>query len=284
MAASKSSSPVAIAVNALQAATCPWPAALVAAFQAAYAAVYPTFTFTSGVFDDATVAAYYNAVGQSPPCPSTQLIALAQAVLADTTVCAGNPNTNISAFMASYASWMNPDPTLLATPVSVFDSTVQDAVTKVLGPSAVLCPRESTTPAPGGSTTATPAAAATSNVGLYVGGAVAVAAIGALAYAMSARKVVAGVMSGARKNPVLPGSAGSDRKYKRALLHSIQGGTKSAVILRLQGRIADATRIERAVDRAAREAELRGWADEVIEAEERGRLEGERAVRAAASR
>ena len=267
-------SPLDLAAQALsRAAGCPPPAALVTAFQTAYVAANPSWSYTAGVYDDATVAAIYAALGVVAGCPSANVVALAQAVVADTTVCSGAVNANVTAFMNAYNAWQFPNPSFHLAVSGIYGADVQSAINTVLG--AGSAPTCATAPASSGTATtassATPAAPAASNTGLYVGAGVAVVAIAALAYAMST-KSAATVAGAAMKNPISP----EDRVYKRELLWQIQAAAKTGAILRLQGRTDDAARFDRVVDNLAEHGEKKGWSDAVLLAEQRGQQAGMR--------
>ncbi len=232
----KSTSPVSVAAVALMNDACGAsgpPVADVITFQSAYNLATSGSTGSplnnGGTYDDATVAALYQTTGQIPPCPSSQLVALAQAVIADATVCqatATAPNANIQAFMASYLSWQNPTATGL-TPDVTYTAAVQSALGQVL-PSAALpncltihtggpTPTPPTPPVGGGSPPVPvpgtgSSAAVSSNAGLYVTGGVALLAIGALVWmnhaAIGGAGAAAAAAAGPKRNPTSRRSRG----------------------------------------------------------------------------
>lgn len=72
------------------------------------------------------------------------------------------------------------------------------------------------------------------------------------------------------------GRAMSPKSEKGRLMGQIRRHASAAAILRLRGLIPGAMRYEEDLDRAVSRAEAKGWADDAMSAEERGRHEGQR--------
>jgi hypothetical protein len=278
--------------NALVTDTCPPKLIDIAPFQVAWNAAVTAGTappvngsapapITTGVYDDATVAALYALTSTVPSCPSVDLQALAQDVATDSTICDGTSTPVVSKFMAAYAAWQTPGTT--PAPVTVYSTTVAKAVEAVLGHgTAPFCsggaaPGSGAGAGAGGSSGGTtPAATPASNTGLVIAGAVALAAVGGLFYMMlqgAGHAAAAGARLAAKPNPY------DERTYKRALLDNITKGESAAVILRAQGHDADAERLERIVQANIREADARRWSVSADNAYARGQRAGERALR-----
>ena len=66
---------------------------------------------------------------------------------------------------------------------------------------------------------------------------------------------------------------------KARLMGRIRRAKAAAALLRLDGKIAGAMRYEEELDRFVHQAEMKGWADDAVDAEERGLHEAERAHR-----
>jgi hypothetical protein len=69
----------------------------------------------------------------------------------------------------------------------------------------------------------------------------------------------------------------SERSRKARLMASIRLRAAAAALKRLQGKIADAVREDREIDRRQEQAEREGWGDDAVLAEEKGRQMGGRA-------
>lgn len=273
-------SKIELAAQALAALACPPPPAAVAAFQALYGASRPTFKFTAGVYDDATVAAVYDILGTVSPCPSVDLVALARAAVAHPSFCSAySTNASVAVFMAGYRAWKNPNPLVhvLLPPPSFAE--VSSAINEVLGAGAApTC--KTTSPSPGGGGGSSPTSSGY-NTGTLVVGAVALAAVGGLFLMMMqgagrAAASGAGARTGAKPNPLDHNRA--FYAYRKSLLDEIARGEAAAVVLWAQGREGEALRLERLVQQGMREAEAQGWAIEAERAYERGQRSGDRAI------
>ena len=180
-------------VNSLNANGCVPTVQALSDFQQAYHA-NNVGVVVSGVYDAATAAAVGTTLGVSPPAcavpvnpssaPPSSLVALAQAVVADKTICNGAANANVTAFMTAYDFWAYPGTVIL--PPTIYDVETQTAINSVLGSNtAPACSSGGVAPAPAPVATAT-----TSNAGTYAVAAVAVGGLGFLAYKLLMKKRV----------------------------------------------------------------------------------------------